>query len=34
MELDKQAFLNAIADAVPPKFRELNLVAFEKGYNA
>jgi indolepyruvate ferredoxin oxidoreductase beta subunit len=34
MELDKQAFLNAIADAVPPKFRELNLKAFEKGYNA
>ncbi len=34
MGLDKQAFLNAIEDAVPPKFRELNRTAFEKGYNA
>ena len=34
MGLDKQAFLDAIEDTVPPKFRELNLTAFEKGYTA
>ena len=34
MGLDKQAFLGAIEDTVPPKFRELNLTAFEKGYTA
>ncbi len=32
MNIDKQAFQNAIKDTVPPKFVELNLDAFEKGY--
>jgi indolepyruvate ferredoxin oxidoreductase, beta subunit len=32
MGLDKQAFLSAIRDAVPPKFLDMNLEAFEKGY--
>jgi indolepyruvate ferredoxin oxidoreductase, beta subunit len=34
MEIDKQAFLNAITESVPPKTRKMNLTAFEKGYNA
>jgi indolepyruvate ferredoxin oxidoreductase beta subunit len=34
MGLDKQAFLDAITDTVPPKFLEMNIVAFGKGYNA
>ena len=34
MGLDKQAFLDAIKDTVPPKFLDMNLFAFEKGYNA
>jgi Pyruvate/2-oxoacid:ferredoxin oxidoreductase gamma subunit len=34
MKLDKQAFLDAIRDTVPPKFLEMNLEAFDKGYNA
>ena len=30
----KEAFINAINKCVPEKFRQLNLDAFEKGYNA
>ena len=30
----KEAFLNAINKCVPEKFRELNIKAFEKGYEA
>lgn len=31
--LDKEVWLNAIRDTVPPKFLEMNLKAFELGYN-
>ena len=34
MDIDKQAFLDAIKQTVPPKTLEVNLSAFEKGYNA
>jgi indolepyruvate ferredoxin oxidoreductase beta subunit len=34
MDIDKQAFLDAIKQTVPPKTLDINLVAFEKGYNA
>lgn len=32
MDMDKKAFLSAIRDAVPPKFLDMNLEAFERGY--
>lgn len=31
--LDPEAVRKAVADSVPPSFRELNLKAFEKGFN-
>ena len=34
MDIDKQAFLDAIKQTVPPKTLDINLMAFEKGYNA
>ena len=34
MDIDKDAFLNAIRDTVPEKFLDVNLAAFEKGYNS
>lgn len=34
MDIDKQAFLDAIKNTVPPKTLAVNLEAFEKGYNA
>ena len=34
MDIDKQAFLDAIKQTVPPKTLEVNLAAFEKGYQA
>ena len=34
MDIDKQAFLDAIKATVPPATLENNLLAFEKGYNA
>jgi 2-oxoglutarate ferredoxin oxidoreductase subunit gamma len=30
--LDPEAVRKAVADSVPPSFRELNLKAFEKGF--
>jgi len=30
--LDPEAVRKAVADSVPPNFRELNLKAFEKGF--
>jgi len=32
-EIDKEVFLRVIRETVPPKFLELNLAAFELGYN-
>ena len=34
MDIDKDVWVNVIAETVPPKFKELNLKAFELGYNA
>ena len=34
MTFEKEAFINAIEKCVPPKFKELNLKAFELGYGA
>lgn len=34
LELDKEIWLKAIEETVPPKFLELNKKAFELGYNA
>jgi indolepyruvate ferredoxin oxidoreductase beta subunit len=34
MDIEKQAFLDAIRATVPPKTLDINLIAFEKGYNA
>ena len=34
MDIDKQAFLDAIKNTVPAKTLDINLLAFEKGYNA
>jgi indolepyruvate ferredoxin oxidoreductase beta subunit len=34
MDIDKQAFLDAIRATVPQKTLDINLIAFEKGYNA
>lgn len=34
MDIDKQAFLDAIKTTVPEKLLEVNLQAFEKGYNS
>ena len=34
MDIDKQAFLGAIKNTVPAKTLDINLIAFEKGYNA
>lgn len=34
MDIPKQAFLDAIKATVPERFLDINLVAFEKGYNA
>ena len=34
MDIDKQAFLDAIKQTVPPKTLEVNMTAFEMGYNA
>jgi Pyruvate:ferredoxin oxidoreductase and related 2-oxoacid:ferredoxin oxidoreductases, gamma subunit len=32
MDIDKKVFLNAVETSVPVKFKELNLAAFEAGY--
>ena len=34
MDIDKQAFLDAIEVTVPARFLEVNIDAFEKGYNS
>ncbi len=34
MDIDKQAFIDAITQTVPPKTLEVNMKAFELGYNA
>ena len=34
MDIDKQAFLDAIEATVPARFLEINRVAFEKGFNS
>ena len=34
MELDKEVWIKALKESVPPKFLELNLKAFEMGYNS
>ncbi len=34
MDIDKDVWVNVIAKTVPPKFKELNLKAFELGYNS
>lgn len=34
MDIDKQAFIDAIKKTVPERFLDINLVAFEKGYNS
>ena len=34
MELDKEIWIKALKESVPPKFLELNLKAFEMGYNS
>ncbi len=34
MDIDKQAFLEAIKNTVPAKTLDINLIAFELGYNA
>ncbi len=34
MDIDKQAFLDAIEATVPERFLDINIVAFEKGYNS
>ena len=34
MDIDKQAFIKAIENTVPQKLLEVNLRAFEKGYNS
>lgn len=34
MDIPKQAFLDAIKATVPERFLDINLVAFEKGYNS
>ena len=33
MSLDKEVWIKALKESVPPKFLELNLKAFEMGYN-
>ncbi len=33
MDIDKEIWLNVIKETVPPKFLDLNLKAFELGYN-
>ncbi|MBT3318828.1 MAG: indolepyruvate oxidoreductase subunit beta [Clostridia bacterium] len=34
MDIDKQAFLDAIKATVPERFLDINIIAFEKGYNS
>ena len=34
MEFSKEVWEKVIAETVPPKFKELNLKAFELGYNS
>ncbi len=34
MDIDKQAFLDAVKATVPARFLDINIVAFEKGYNS
>ncbi len=34
MELDKEIWIKALKESVPPKFLELNLKAFDSGYDA
>ena len=34
MDLDKEIWIKALKESVPPKFLELNLKAFDSGYDA
>lgn len=34
MDIEKEAFIDAIKKTVPERFLDINLVAFEKGYNS